>query len=175
MVRRSPAAAEWLTGEDRSGSSDRLARLNWLAEAAPSVEAHWTFPGGLLAKSLFEETRYCFVYGQFLATTLLGLAYIEVTFAAILYGAGRGDLERASLSKLLREALKSGWLTRDEFDTLNGIRQRRNAYTHFRKPLDESGLEFRALAEDEFPYGIVEQDARSAMEAVFRLVANNAA
>ena len=75
-------SAEWLNSEDASCFDDRASRLQWLVENAPRSE-YWAFHGGLITKSLFEETRYCFVYGQFLAATLLGLAYIEHTLAAL--------------------------------------------------------------------------------------------
>ena len=75
---------EWLTREDKACYPDRLARLHWLSGMAPKSE-FWSFPGGLVAKYLFEEARYCFVYGQFLATIVLGIAYIERTLAALLY------------------------------------------------------------------------------------------
>ena len=92
--------AKWLNDEGSRCFEDRLSRLEWLIDHSPAGE-YWTFPGGLLAKRLFEETRYSFVYAQFLATILLGLAYIERTLAALFYGAGRNDLERAGLSVLL--------------------------------------------------------------------------
>ena len=74
-------SATWLINEDSSSFEDRLSRLGWLTTHSPGGE-YWTFPGGLHAKSVFEEARYCFVYAQFLATILLSLAYIELTLAA---------------------------------------------------------------------------------------------
>jgi hypothetical protein len=75
--------------------------------------------------------RYCFVYGQFLAAILLGLAYIERIIAASFYGAGRNDLERANISTLLRETLASGMITPDEFAHIDHARETRNAFTPF--------------------------------------------
>ena len=50
---------------------------------------------GMMAKYLFEETRYCFVYGQYLAViSVLGMALVERTLAAEFYASGRDDLER---------------------------------------------------------------------------------
>ena len=76
---------EWLTREDSACREDRLARLDWLVRKMPDVD-YLTFPGGLISKHLFEEARYCFVYGQFLAVIVLGLSYIEHTLAALFYG-----------------------------------------------------------------------------------------
>jgi hypothetical protein len=68
-------ASQWLTREDHIGRDDRLARIEWIADLLPQAE-YLRFPGGILSKYHFEEMRYCFVYGQFLAVILLGLAYI---------------------------------------------------------------------------------------------------
>lgn len=140
----------------------------------PEVE-YLTFPGGLLSKSHFEEMRYCFVYAQYLAVILLGLAYIERTLAANFYGAGRNDLERASISALLREAAASGMITADEFERIDRAREIRNAFTHFRRPSHEENIEYRAMIENEVPYEVIERDARHTIETVFKIVARNAA
>jgi len=68
-----PEPAEWLEHEESACREGRLERLSWLAQLMPQIE-YRLFPGGWMAKQLFEETRYCFVYGQFLAAIVLGMA-----------------------------------------------------------------------------------------------------
>ncbi len=162
-------AGEWLTNEDVSCFEERLSRLTWLAESTPQGE-YWTFPGGFLAKSSFEEMRYSFVYAQYLTTILVGLAYIERTLSAVFYGWGRNDLERANLSKLLNEAFNSNLIGKEELDELHEIRRLRNSYAHFRKPGHSEGVEYRALSEDQAFYDVVEQDAVTVLKASLRLV-----
>ena len=164
---------KWLDDEDSRCLEDRLSRLEWLIDNSPSGE-YWIFPGGLLAKNLFEEARYCFVYAQFLATILLGLAYIERTLAVLFYEAGRSDLERAGLSALLREAHVKGLIGRREFQDLERIRKDRNTYAHFRRPGHEDSLETRAILEAETPYNVIEQDATAVIAAALHMVAKNA-
>jgi len=163
-------ASIWLEKEDRAGRDDRLARLNWLAGLMQEGD-HLTFPGGWMAKHLFEETRYCFVYGQFLAAIVLGMAYVEHTLAALLYGAGRSDLERANISVLLREAVKLGWLSDAEFKNLDHARALRNPVAHFRQPLSGDTVEYRSVTLNEPLYSILDEDARHVMQVVFRLLA----
>ena len=134
-------ARAWLEREDRTGRKDRLARLNWLAGLMAEGE-YLTFPGGWMAKHLFEEARYCFVYGQSLAVIVLGMAYVEHTLAALLYRAGRSDLEQANISVLLREAVKLAWLTEAEFKGLDHARALRNPVAHFRQPLSGDTVEY---------------------------------
>lgn len=163
-------ARTWLEQEDGTCREDRLARLNWLAGLMTGGE-YLTFPGGWMAKHLFEETRYCFVYGQFLAAIVLGMAYVEHTLAALLYGAGRSDLERANISVLLREAVKLAWLSPAEFTNLDHARALRNPVAHFRQPLGGDTVEYRSVTLNEPPYSILEEDARHVMQVVFRLLA----
>ena len=167
------AATKWLSDEDARCFEDRLSRLEWLVDRSP-VSEYWSFPGGILAKSLFEEARYSFVYAQFSATILLGLSYVERTLGALFYGAGRNDLQRASLSKLLKEAHTHGLINDIEYNDLERIRGIRNIYAHFRRPGHEDSIEYRANLEDEAPYNIIEKDAVAVMAAVLQLVAKNA-
>jgi hypothetical protein len=168
------APEEWLTREDNVCRQDRLARLNWLATNAPDGE-HWVFPGGPMSKYLFEEARYCFVYGQFLATIVLGLAYIEHTLAGLFYASGRNELERAGISILLKEAVAYSWIDQAEFDNLHRARRIRNPITHFRGPLHSDTIEYRAVMQHAMPYKIIEEDARHVMETVLHLLGKSAA
>ena len=166
-------AAQWLTCEDETCHAARVERLRWLAGELPKAE-HLRFPGGLMAKSLFEETRYCFVYGQYLAVVVLGMAFVERTLAAEFYAAGRNDLERASISKLLQEARSADWLSEAEYEAFDRARRIRNPVTHFRRPGHCENVERRMVDEDEYPYTVLEQDARTIAAAVMHIVGRNA-
>jgi hypothetical protein len=166
-------AKTWLDREDSTCAADRRARLEWVAGLTP-VSEFLSFPGGWVAKYLFEESRYCFVYGQFMAAVVLGLAFAEHTLAAEFYAAGRNDLERASITVLLREGRDAGWLTDEEYGQLDEIRTLRNPLTHFRAPLWAGTVEHRSVTTDQMPYDVLEKDARMVMVAVFHLLGRNA-
>lgn len=161
-------ALDWLEREDFACKDDRLTRLRWVAQLFPDTSILF-FRGGRIAKYLFEESRYCFVYGQFLAAIVLGMGYVEHTLAALFHAAGRSDLERADISTLLREAVALGWIDQTQFEGLNGSRALRNAVVHFRPPLHKNTLEYRSIMEEEMPYAILEKDAQSVIRVVFRL------
>jgi hypothetical protein len=99
------------------------------------------------------------------------MAYVERNLAALLYGAGRSDLERANIFVLLREAVKNGWLSQQEFKNLDHARSLRNPITHFRRPGDEDAIESRSVTLKELPYSMIEEDARHVMVAAFRMLA----
>lgn len=163
----------WLKDEDSKCYEDRLFRLKFLAEQTPTG-SYWSFDG-LTGKYLFEEARYCFVYGQFLATILLGIAYLETALAASFYASGRNDLQRAPFSELLNEALSVGLISTDEHQEMNRVRNERNAYGHYRRPSHEGRIENRAFGADasegnELPYDIIERDATAVMRLLLRIV-----
>jgi hypothetical protein len=97
---------QWLCTEDQGCFDERVARLEWLASKA-TQQQQWLFFGGWLNQQLLEEARYCFVYGQFLSSAILGFAFIDRTLAAMFYASGRNDLERATSKRLFQEANKS--------------------------------------------------------------------
>jgi hypothetical protein len=89
---------QWLDNEDRVEREARLQRLRWLADQMPKVD--WMLYGtGPISKYLFDEARYCFAYGQYLASIVLGLAFIELSLGGAFYGVGRNDIRQ----RLLRQ------------------------------------------------------------------------
>lgn len=160
---------EWVSREDEMCRKDRLRRLDWLVEQIPNTE-HLLFPGGLISKYLYEEARYCFVYGQFLASIVLGFAFIEHTLAALLYAAGRNDFERSNISRLLQEALNCDWINQVEFQSLDKARRFRNPVTHYRRPLHDDTIMHRAVKDNELQYTLIEEDARHVMRTVMNLL-----
>ena len=160
---------EWVDREDEIERTDRVRRLEWLVQLAPN-NGLWLFHAGALTKSLFEEARYCFVYGQFLASMMLGLSFLEHSLASLLYGTGRNDLERANVSNLVKEALKMGWMTQDEFEMIERARALRNRITHFRSLGDKDRIEFVSVNEQKQFYNVIEEDARSVIQLMMHFL-----
>lgn len=163
-------AREWVEHEDLVAQSDRIARLAWLVDNYPSSELGFLLNGGWLSQKLLEEAKYCFVYGQFLAASILGVAFIERVLAAQFYATGRDELERASAQRLLQEALKSKWITQEEFEQFDAIRSLRNPIVHFRKPLSPDTHERRAIKQNADLYEIAERDAEAILISVFQVL-----
>src|SRR6266581_3010600 len=143
-------AAAWLANEDAVALPERVARLEWSVRQYPAARG-FVLTGGWVSKQLLEEAKYCYVYGQFVAVAVLGVAFIDRVIAAELYAAGRDDLERTGGLDLLREALKAGWLPEADFQRFNTLRQLRHPLVHFRRPLGPGTLERRAVQDDSDP------------------------
>lgn len=164
------SAEGWLDNEDKQCRDDRLNRLKWIIEEYPNIEMS-LFHGGLKSHYLFEEARYCFVYGQYIASTMLSLSYIENTLASVFYTSGRNDLQRASLVNLLEESREEGLISESEFAVFDKVREIRNPLTHFRKPTDKKIIEYRAVKNNRHSYELLEEDAKTALKAAFRMMA----
>lgn len=162
-------AREWLQHEHDGDAENRVQRLTWLAGLAPKA-AHWIFDDGIAARVLFEEARYCFVYGQFVAVILLGVAFLERSLAARIYGTGDNAYERAHLPSLLSIAQERGWLSPEECARIDSLRDKRNPLAHFRGPGDPSRLEWKAALRNVAPYQVFEEDARAVLETVMHYV-----
>ncbi|MES2681909.1 MAG: hypothetical protein V4650_00175 [Pseudomonadota bacterium] len=164
---------EWLEHEDLACREQRVKRLSFLAQKTPQAEL-WMFSGGWLSKQLFEEARYSFVYGQFIAASVLGFAFVERTLASLFYASGRNDLQRATGVKLIEEAVLVSWLSEQEAAAFNVARCLRNPLVHFRHPMHEDLPDTRAFYSESDPHRIVEADAEQILEVMFRLVAKQA-
>lgn len=151
----------------------RAERLAWVASVA-SPQGICTFSGGWMNHELFEEARYCYVYGQFAAAALLGFAFVERTLAALAFRQGNDAAERRTGQHLIQDAVKAGWLTVEEGDALQKARELRNPLTHYRRPLHADTVEARAGQADVDPYEVLAADAREILLVMFRMVAKQA-
>lgn len=165
-------AENWLAREDMVAREGRVSRLKWMETHMPQCE-YIAFQGGLMSKFLYEETRYCFTYGQYLATIVLGLAFIEHSIAGQFHASGRDDLERASVSRLFNEALDQGLINQTEFENLDHARKVRNPVTHFHGFEKDDIIEMRSLKDHDYPYAVLEADAYHVMETIFHLMGKN--
>lgn len=160
---------EWLETEDRQQRAARLARLEWVREKMPKVD--WMVAGcGPISKYQLEEARHGYVYGQFLAAIMLGLAFLENTLAGAFFCLGGKRLARGELSEIEEEALRRRWLSKEDHAALQRIRRLRNLITHFRKPVHRKRIEARVSFEQSDERAVLESDAREVLQVVFRLL-----
>ena len=128
------------------------------------------FCTGAISLRLFEEARYCFVYGQYLASILLALSFIEQSLAGYFYGIGRNDLERAKLTELAGEAKKYLLISADEFLALKRAWDLRKPLTHFRPPGHHERIEARRFAQKDQSFEtMLEKDAKQVIVTMLRL------
>lgn len=164
-------AEEWVRHEEETKREGRIARLRWLIDNTPSTQHGFLFHGGEMTARLYEEARYCFVEAQYLATTILCVSFIEHHLSGMIYGAGDDDAEGFTAYDAIQEAKKRGLISDDEASALHEARMARNPIAHFQGPADEYRLPRRAIEEDASMQQIVEEDAKDALNAMFRVIA----
>ena len=105
-------------------------RYQLLLDTTPAYK-HCYFPGGTIAFSLFKASRYCYVNGYFLATVVLGLAYIEKTFYGMFVDIGCEELPDKVFDTLNKKSLDAGIINHETYDIINRTQQSRNKYPPF--------------------------------------------
>ena len=90
--------------------------------------------------------------------------------ASVFYASGRNDLQRARVADLLKKAKEEGLISESEFTVFDKVRKIRNPITHFRKPNDKENIEYRAVKNDNYPYELLKEDSKTALEANFRIM-----
>ena len=105
-------------------------RYQWLIDSTPSCDQCY-FPGGTIAYSLFKASRYCYVNGYFLATVVLGLAYIEKTLYGMLIDKGCEEPQEREMTTLNKKALDDGLINNETYDIIYRTQLLRNKYPPF--------------------------------------------
>ena len=160
---------EWLVAEDEASREARLERLRWLVETFGEPR-HLLFRGGPISYRAFEEARLCFLNGQFIATTLLSQVVLEHMLAALFHSAERDDLKGSGFKRLVDEAVKERIITSEEHAAFDRIRQRRNPVVHYRDPMNQESIIYRAIREDTTIRQVLEDDAKTALSTIFNLL-----
>ena len=108
-----------------------------------------------MAKFLFEETRYCFAYGQYLAVIVLGAGFYRSNSCGRVL---RGWLEMTwngrTFSELLLEARNARWLSETEVERhLTAHEQLRKSCDSFPASRASENIEHRMVEKkNEYPY-----------------------
>lgn len=167
-----PEYLEWLMAEDEASREARLERLRWLVENFGEPR-HLLFWGGPISYRAFEEARLCFLNGQFIATTLLCQVILEHMLAALFHSARRDDLEGSGFKRLIDEAVKERFITPEEYDAFDRIRERRNPLVHYRDPMNQENVMYRLIREDKTLEQVFEDDAKMALSVIFNLLSRH--
>ena len=182
----------WLEADDSKSRAMRATRLHDLLDILPMPSDGLSFLGGEQSVLCFEEIRRCYLDGSDMAVVLLFLAYVERELAAQLYAEGWDDAEKARLVDVLKRAYKDGVLSELEWRTYAELGRLRNSHAHFRAPnagarpdpaahtertrrrrrrhTRQPSFMIRAAKENALDTELLAKDARSALQAMARIV-----
>ena len=146
-------------------TEDSKNRHKWLIDRTPITD-HYSFPGGMVAFSLFKAARYCFIYGHYLASVVLGLAYIENTLYGLFIDSERaGSLEKGLLI-LSRKALIAGIIDDNTFDIIDRSRALRNTFP----PFNNGKKSLNNDLNHNKNFKVLEKDAKQLMDTMIHLL-----
>jgi hypothetical protein len=144
----------------------RLIRARKLIKEWKLCDSDYLLHGDVATGQVFHELKVTFLFHCNIATILLSLVFIEKELAGYLYLTGIQDAAKLRFKLLLQKALDIGYITENEFNIFNRLRQTRNSYAHFRIPTHSSDNLMRSLDRSVPPDKLFEQDAFDAMEAL---------
>lgn len=144
----------------------RLARAMRIEWASSFYRPQGMVSGELVQLSLMEESRVCFVNGQFLATVLCATSAVEHLLVAELEENG-SSVGRTTLGPLIKMARDSQLFLSPVLQRLEALNELRNPVAHRRDPTHESTLVSRYLKNAVHPKTLMEKDARFAIEVMY--------
>lgn len=166
---RAVTVDEWLLAEDDASRSSRSARLAFVVQAS-GPPSDMLIPGGFVPVRALEETKWCYINGQFLACIVLCQAILEHVLAGQFSLMGKDSLIKKGFERLCDEALANHLISCSEHRALANLRLLRNPYVHPKRINDPTRLERRMMTEKRSQEDIIEGDARQALLAVLRLM-----
>jgi hypothetical protein len=158
----------WLDHEDQGQREERIRRLRWLV--GQDFPLNSMVFGGARVHDLFEEAKYCFVYGQYLSSILCISSVVERALIGQFFAPGEDQAETWTFQRAIQEAGNRGIISSEDREFFDRLRQLRNPLVHFRRPLERDTLEFRVLENESEMQNIKEEDAKFAVLSMIRLM-----
>jgi hypothetical protein len=152
-------ALKWFDEDTRV---ERAKRIDW---ASSLYQSPGLVSGEVVPLSMMEEARACFVNGQYMATVLCATSVVEHLLVAELGGTLTG---KPTLGSSIDVAEKAQFYTAAMIKDLRELNELRNPLAHRRDASDPSTLGNRYLAKKVHPDTIKEQDARHALEVMYK-------
>lgn len=164
-------AVDFLKADNEAVLEGRATRLVWLRRHG-EPESGWLLNGGFETSTAFGEAGACFVNGDFMATILLVQTVVEHLLGGMIamYCDDDRAAYRSPYKTLLSRALNEQFLTTDEYELFDQLRQARNPHAHPRGVNDRSSLIRRAMDSGVAIDELIEADARAALTALVGLL-----
>ena len=145
------------------------ARYQWLIDHTPIMD-RCAFPGGQICYTLYKAARYCYVYGYYLASAILGLSYLEKTLGGWLAVFEPAGSVNRSMMVLIRRALSTRLIDEQMADCLNELLQKRNAIPPFYIREKNGFANMMDNSSEDKKYGFGEREAHQIMELMMELM-----
>lgn len=153
-----------LSKYDHDTFEERLDRLKYINSVEPQSAG---MMASLETVLVFQEATLAFVNGAFVATIMLGQAFVEHWLQAYLERKGFNKEAAQGLSTIVRCCRDNHLLSEYLLDKIDHLRQVRNPLTHL-KPYDHPfTMSQRLYMERQPPDEILEREAREAISVMY--------
>lgn len=166
----------WLQNEDEISRESKAKRLQHLAKEFGNANGWQGFYGGILTKDFFEEARWCYANGQFIACVVLCQCFLEQSLQSLLsagapnYSVNYKWLEKAGFFQLMEKAYEENIIARNEYKDFNLIRKMRIQYVHPKPVFSNKTFDRRVIEENKSHWDLYEKDAKQAINIVSKLI-----
>ncbi|NMF01588.1 hypothetical protein [Aneurinibacillus aneurinilyticus] len=152
---------------DEQSLNERAERYAFLLSLENGKEN--TMFHGEIAHLAFFAAGNAYINAHFIGSVVLAQVVIEHTLNQIFFAIGE-DMTRESFPNLIRKAEEKEWITNEEHEAFSILKDIRNPYVHFRNPLNKHTLLKRTLDSGKEQYEILEEDAKHAITAMYKLI-----
>jgi hypothetical protein len=159
----------WLETDEHGSRPYRAQRMRLLLELF-GENANRIFFGGVVPLQAFEEMRLAYLHGLYVSCVVVSQIVIEHILAGLFEMFGRQGMDGAGFQRLVEAALHDGFISQDEYASLDQLRRLRNPYTHSKPIMHETGFIRRSAETGSHPEELFQQDAELALTAVSRLL-----
>jgi hypothetical protein len=147
--------------------SQRVERLRYLDRIYP--------PGyGMMSVAmyyLFDEAKFTFVNGQFVATILLTQSMIEQWLDGVLKEKGiKTKKPNPGLKEILEKVESHKLLHPFIIEKVDRLRQIRNPFVHYRPMDDPDNLDLRSFNQNTNMNALLEKDAKEALALMYEII-----
>jgi hypothetical protein len=160
---------DWLEADDAKSGPYRVRRMQVLLDHL-GEGGYILFTGGMIPLHAFEEMRLAYLNGLYISCVVVSQIIVEHILSGLFDMANRTDIEGVGFQKLLMEALLDGYISQEEFDSLDELRRLRNPYVHSKPIMHEACFIRRAAETGDHPAELFKKDAEIALTVVSRLL-----
>jgi hypothetical protein len=168
-IKRRRPRFEWsLERAEKATLPLRAARVRWLKTVMPKNRA-LVMP--LETFYVFEEAKSSFVYGCFVASTVLSAAFVEHWLGARLSQRGFTREADRGLAAMIGRCRKNDLLNPALLDRIDRLRLIRNPFTHLKSFDHPHGLGQRSVRGRSHPGKVLEADAKESLTTMYTVAA----
>lgn len=165
---RRPRYEASLERADRRALRERAARIRWLNRLLPARSGYLGMP--LETFHIFDEAKFCFVYGSFAATVVLAAAFVEHWLAGRLAGLGYERAANTGLAATVEYCRVHDVLPDVLTSRIDRLRQIRNPFVHLKSFDHAHSLGRRAMRLAKHPHDLLEMDAKESLVTIYSVI-----